>query len=103
MPELPQVHNTRRTKHLTEVDRAKRNQAKRCYATSHPTWRKLRLTVLADEPLCRMCAKQGRVTPATDIDHIDGNTYNNMRTNHQPLCRPCHTRKTNAENGAGFR
>lgn len=33
-------------------------------------WRRFRLTVLADEPLCFVCAAEGRVTASTDVDHI---------------------------------
>ena len=103
MPNLAPVHNPRMTKRLSDLDRAKRNRAKRCYPTDHPTWRKLRLTVLAEEPLCRLCAQEGRVTAATDVDHINNNSFNNDRYNLQPLCKPCHTRKTNREDGAGFK
>jgi len=105
VPELPQVHRPAwadRIKKRNDVERAKRNQAKRCYSTNHPTWRKLRARILAQEPLCRECSKAGTITPATDVDHIDGNSFNNYDSNLAPLCKPCHTRKTNAENGAGW-
>ena len=103
MPDLAPVHNARKTKHLSEIDRAKRNSAKRCYSTSDPTWRRLRAVVLASEPLCRDCRRRGRITSAVAVDHIDGDTFNNLRSNLCPLCTPCHTRKTNKEDGAGFR
>ena len=55
-------------------------------------WRKLRLLVLSDEPLCRMCREIGRTRLATVVDHIrpkrDGGT--DERDNLQPLCKPCH-------------
>jgi 5-methylcytosine-specific restriction enzyme A len=35
-----------------------------------PAWRKARTEVLAEEPFCRLCLQQGRVTPTTDVDHI---------------------------------
>lgn len=64
-------------------------------------WLKLRAQVLADEPLCRMCAAAGYTTPATDVDHIDNGagdyTDDNSRDNLQPLCHECHSRKTRAE------
>ena len=103
MPQLPPVHNARKTKVLSDVDRARRNQAKRCYATNHPTWRRLRAWVLAREPLCRECRRKGRVTQGTEVDHIDGDSFNNARENLQGLCKPCHTRKTNQHDGAGFK
>jgi len=102
MPDLPAVHNPRKTRRLSEADRARRNQAKRCYQTNHPTWRRLRKWVLAREPLCRHCRERGRVTPATDVDHIDGDSYNNERSNLQALCKSCHTRKGNAAGEIGW-
>ena len=103
MPDLPPVHQPRKTKKLSDLDRARRNQQKRCYATNHPTWRRIRKWVLDREPLCRHCRQKGRTNPATEVDHIDGDSFNNDRGNLAPLCKPCHTRKTNAENGAGFK
>lgn len=34
-------------------------------------WLRIRTRQLRDEPLCRMCAAHGRVTPATVCDHVD--------------------------------
>jgi 5-methylcytosine-specific restriction protein A len=59
-------------------------------------WQKLRLAVLAGEPLCRCCAAAGRVTAAAEVDHVvplaKGGTDD--WANLQPLCRPCHEAKT---------
>jgi len=67
------------------------------------TWRRLRRMVLNREPLCRECLKEGRLTPATEVDHIvplsQGGT--NDLENLQPLCHSCHSRKTAKEDG-GF-
>lgn len=67
-------------------------------------WRKLRLMVLREEPLCRTCSEAGLTVPATDVDHIvslrKGGT--NLRSNLQSLCHPCHSKKTNEEDGAGW-
>lgn len=55
-------------------------------------WRKLRLLVLREEPLCRLCREIGRVRLAQVVDHIkpksDGGT--DERENLQPLCAHCH-------------
>ena len=51
------------------------------------------------DPLCEECKRKGRVTLATDVDHIepfDGVSdsrrleWNNL----QSLCRSCHNEKT---------
>lgn len=62
-------------------------------------WHKLRRSVLAEEPLCRMCSQQGRNVAATDVDHINNDPSNNSRDNLQGLCHECHSRKTNADMG----
>ena len=33
-------------------------------------WDKARLRFLQQHPLCVMCEQQGRITPATVVDHI---------------------------------
>lgn len=61
-------------------------------------WQRLRREVLADQPLCQHCYDDyRRITPATDVDHIDNNGDNNERYNLQSLCHSCHSRKTRAE------
>lgn len=71
------------------------------------TWDRLRLMVLAREPLCRSCMAEGRTTPAEEVDHIiplrQGGT--NADGNLQALCRACHARKTATEGrvlGGGY-
>ncbi len=72
-------------------DEARGNSAARGYDRQ---WRKVRLRVLDSEPLCRFCKVEGRITPANEVDHIDGNSRNNDRANLRPLCKPCHSART---------
>lgn len=70
-------------------------------------WRKARLTYLRQHPLCVHCEREGRVTAATDVDHItphrgDQELFWDAANNWQPLCKSCHSRKTATEdNGFG--
>lgn len=60
-----------------------------------------RAVVLAAAPLCVACSAAGRVTAATEVDHIiplflgGDDAWDNL----QPLCHDCHVDKTNAEMG----
>lgn len=76
-------------------------QAHRALATNSRPWRRIRAAQLRREPLCRKCLAQSLLTPATDVDHEDGDSSNNAESNLQSLCRSCHSRKTAQENG-GF-
>jgi len=63
-------------------------------------WRKVRDNVLRIEPLCRECAAKDRTRIAKVVDHIlsmrDGG-HPTHTANLQPLCYPCHNRKTGRE------
>ena len=65
-------------------------------------YRRFRRRMMArDEWLCRLCAKAGRVTEATILDHIVPRYAAPERVfdpgNVQALCGDCHTEKTLAE------
>lgn len=70
-------------------------------------WRRVRLQVLADEPLCRFCASAGRVTAATQVHHIQRfSGRDDPRrldpANCAPICVPCHARESARQsNGQG--
>ena len=57
-------------------------------------WHKIRVQVLEEEPACRSCGKSAQMG-----DHILpirlGGTHD--RDNLQPLCNPCHGKKTVAD------
>lgn len=57
-------------------------------------WHRLRAIRLRDEPVCRMCAQQGRVTAATIVDHIKPHKGDDALffdyDNTQALCKTHH-------------
>jgi 5-methylcytosine-specific restriction protein A len=65
-------------------------------------WLAMRAQVLQDEPRCVRCLAIGRLTAATQVDHIlplhQGG--GDERSNLQPLCHDCHADKSAAERGA---
>ena len=81
-----------------QYDQHRGNSAQRGYNTA---WRKFRDGFLRRHPLCVMCEAQGRVTPATVVDHITPHKGDTTlfwaKDNHQALCASCHSRKTLAE------
>lgn len=57
-------------------------------------WQQARAGYLRKHPLCAHCRKQGRITPATVVDHItphkgDMSLFWDSK-NWQPLCKACH-------------
>ncbi len=53
---------------------------------------------MSKHPLCVACKRQGRLTPATVVDHIIPHRGNKEvfwdTSNWQPLCETCHNQKT---------
>lgn len=68
------------------------------------SWRKLRAHVMQGEPLCRICKADGRITAATEVDHITPKSRGGTDdpTNLQPLCHACHRAKTIADHDNQF-
>lgn len=61
-------------------------------------WRSARKSFLERYPLCAECMRNGKLTPATVVDHIkphrgDQRLFWDM-SNWQPLCKGCHDKKT---------
>ena len=59
-------------------------------------WTKLRLVILRrDSGLCQVCAAQGIVTRATEVDHIKDKALGGTDApdNLQSICKPCHIAK----------
>ncbi len=61
-------------------------------------WQKARKAYLAKHPLCINCQRNGKMTPATVVDHIIPHRGDMKlfwdKENWQPLCKSCHDRKT---------
>ena len=94
MPGPLKQHSPRRPLSRSEVnEQAKRRQSRRFLPTNSAQWRKIRKAVLEREPLCRCCG-----APANEVDHINGDTSNNLPDNLAAMCKPCHSAKTIEEN-----
>ena len=65
------------------------------------TWHRMSKMVRMEEPLCRHCLRDGRVTAATLVDHIVPLSLSPElrldRGNLQALCSRCHSFKTQAD------
>lgn len=67
-------------------------------------WWAARLAYLRAHPLCVRCQRQGRLTPATVVDHVTphkGDMGAFWQREWQGLCKRCHDAKTALEDG-GF-
>ena len=67
-------------------------------------WKVKRRKQLDREPLCRECAKNGKISEAVEVDHIKPHKGDWALfwddANLQSLCHKCHSRKTAGEMGA---
>ena len=57
-------------------------------------WRRCRESVLAERPLCAQCEREGRLTPAEHVHHLqerkDRPDLAFEPSNLEALCQPCH-------------
>ena len=99
MPCKPTLHRPAGARPAAEVkrelDRERPSAARRGY---DGRWRKARAQFLAEHPLCASCEAEGRVSPATVVDHVtphkgDPDVFWD-RSGWAPLCAACHSRKT---------
>lgn len=72
----------------------KERQGLRTLALNSSAWRKLRALVLTEQPLCPRCTGAGDTALANEVDHIDDDPTNNLRTNLVGLCKMHHGQKT---------
>ena len=83
---------------LWRADTRRRKDELQFYGTA--AWKRLRAAILRKEPLCRTCREQGKLTPATAVDHIvrvkaGGNRFDT--SNLAPICNECHAIKRSRE------
>lgn len=112
MPTRPALHLPSGARHGREAkrerdrthDRYRGSASSRGYGTA---WQKARRTFLAENPLCCRCQEEGRVEPATVVDHIERHKGDQAlfwdRTNWQALCKPHHDRDKQREERRGYR
>ena len=86
-----------------EYERGRSDDKTRRFYNSRE-WRRASKLHLTKEPLCRLCAAEGRFVEAVMTDHIipikrGGNPWD--ESNWQSLCASCHSRKS-GEEGSRF-
>lgn len=67
-------------------------------------WRRLRIEVLRDNPLCVHCKEKGIIRAAIVCDHIDNKLRRSdfwNKNNLQGLCHKCHNKKSQLEKSMG--
>jgi hypothetical protein len=89
-----------------EYDRRRRDSSpwRAWYGTAR--WRSKRAAQLADEPLCRSCAADGRVTAARVCDHVEphrGDPRKFWDGATQSLCDNCHNAAKQREERVSLR
>ncbi len=99
MPTLPPTfrppgsRSTEQRKRDHDTRRRTGRPWRRWYGTA--IWRAIREAQLAAEPLCRMCAEAGKLTPATVCDHVEphrGDWHRFVHGPFQSLCDSCHNK-----------
>ena len=89
-------------KHKKNVSKEQNKSSSKIYTYQ---WRKASKAYLKEHPLCVHCERDGRLTPASEVDHIIPHNGDMKlfwdQTNWQGLCKKCHSKKTALEDG-GF-
>ncbi|WP_313392781.1 HNH endonuclease [Sphingobium yanoikuyae] len=91
MPDLPRI--------LCQRPRKQSNGGSATLRDHSSAYRRLCATLIDDEPLCRYCRSEGRISPATLIDHIVALSVggSNDRSNLAPACAYCNAAKAIVE------
>lgn len=112
MPDLPKPRRNKRPRNKVAFkqdgtpDRAKTTAFYSANTDHHKlydtqAWRRLSKRVLREDPVCPLCLMEGRMTAATETDHIIAHKGDKAlfydRANLVGFCKQCHARKTAAE------
>lgn len=94
MPEAIRTHKPRTMPTASKTLSERRRETGRTLALNGAAWRRLRASVLSEQPLCPRCQEAGYLVGAKEVDHIDGDPTNNERVNLEGLCKLHHSQKT---------
>lgn len=94
MPEAIRTHKPRTMPTVSKTPSERRRETGRTLALNGAAWRRLRASVLSEQPLCPRCQEAGYLVLAHEVDHIDGDATNNERGNLEGLCKLHHSQKT---------
>jgi len=93
-------HETRKEDERARTQRRRRDPENLIHFYDTLAWKRARDAHKDIEPLCRHCAAEGRTMLGVEVDHIIPIAEGGAEledSNLQTLCKPCHTRKTIAE------
>lgn len=103
-PGCPNLTSDRYCEEHTKQEAKRYEQYQRDPATHKrygSAWAKIRAAFLWTHPLCELCRKHGRLTPANEVHHIrplsQGGTHDGG--NLMALCKSCHSEITAREGG----
>jgi 5-methylcytosine-specific restriction protein A len=103
------TNTSRCAKHTKDYKQSIDGKSNRFWGSWYSTtrWRDARLNYLRRHPLCVICERHGRLTPAKVVDHKqDHKGCKDLFwdiNNFQSLCEQCHNRKTISTSGFGKR
>lgn len=90
MPTRPPQHQNKPLHAKRHVRKQTDRQSTRALNTGSKEWRRLRMQVMVrDGFTCAMC---GYLHESNEVDHADGDAWNNDPANLRVLCKPCHSK-----------
>ena len=84
---------------MSKTLKQRQQETGRTLALDGKAWRRLRAVILGERPLCQHCLDRGVIEPATEVDPVNNDPSDNRPEALQSLCKPCHSRKTQADMG----